>query len=164
MTFHFNALEVFEIAIEIEENGRSFYERSQSLFGDSEVKELFSELAQQEMEHKTRFEMLKADLPPEAATPTVWDPDNDLSQYIKLTADQHVFARSANAEERLAKVKNVHDAVKLAIEFEKDSILFFLTLQEATYGKKAQDLINILIKEEREHLKRLAIQLVRLAR
>lgn len=164
MTVSLNAAEVFRIAIEIEENGKNFYEKSQSVIDDSEVRELFADLARQEVEHKKKFQEMKAELPPHAESPAVWDPDNELDQYIKMTADQHVFASSEEVDERLARVKNVKDALKLAIEFEKDSVIFFLSLQEATYGKKSQELISLLVKEEQEHLRRLSLQLARLTR
>ena len=51
------------------------------------------------------------------------------------------------------------DALKLAIEFEKDSVLFFLSFEEAVTGKKDQELIKSLVKEEQEHLRRLTLEL-----
>jgi len=52
MGYGFNAGEVFEVAIQIEENGRKFYEESQKLIESVRVKALFADLAQQEIEHK----------------------------------------------------------------------------------------------------------------
>ena len=89
----------------------------------------------------------------------MWDPDNELDQYIKMMADNHVFVSSAGLTAELAKVKNAADALKLAMEFEKDSVLFFLTLEDAAAGKKDQELIKTLVKEEQEHLKRLTLEL-----
>jgi len=164
MIFNFNAAEVFKIAIEIEENGKKFYEDAQKVIDDSGVRKLFEELARAEVEHKKKFESLCAQLSPDVATPVVWDPDNNLDQYIKMMADQHVFLSGTETDELLAGVKNTRDAVKLAIEFEKDSVIFFLSMQEATEGKKGQELVEVLIKEEREHLKRLALELKRMSR
>lgn len=159
MSYSFNAGEVFKIAVQIEENGKRFYEESQKVIDNPEVRKLFAELAQQEVDHKNRFESLQAQLPPEAKASTVWDPDNELDQYIKMMADNHVFVSSAGLTAELAKVKNAADALKLAMEFEKDSVLFFLTLEDAAAGKKDQELIKTLVKEEQEHLKRLTLEL-----
>lgn len=164
MIFNFNAAEVFKIAIEIEENGKRFYEGALELVEDSGVKKLFEELAREEVGHKQKFESLCAQLSPDAATPVVWDPDNNLDQYIKMMADQHVFLSGTEVGRLLAGVKDAKDALKLAIEFEKDSVIFFLSMQEATEGKKGQELVALLIKEEREHLKRLALELKRMIR
>lgn len=164
MIFNFNAAEVFKIAVVIEENGKSFYDRCQNVVDNAEVKDLFSALSREEVEHKKKFESMIAQLPKEASSPVIWDPDNELDQYIKMLADQHVFVSSDSLNARVAQVKNTRDALNLAIEFEKDSVLFFLSLQEATEGKKGQELIGALIKEEQEHLKRLSLQLLRLTR
>ena len=44
MAFDFNANEVFQMAIEIEENGRLFYLKARELVDDPDVKNLFSDL------------------------------------------------------------------------------------------------------------------------
>jgi rubrerythrin len=162
MIFGFNAAEVFDVAIAIEENGKNFYEQSQALINDPDVKKLFAELALQEVEHKKKFQTLQAGLPAEASTPTTWDPDNKLSDYIKMMADQHVFVTDENMGSRLAGVKSTKDALRLAIEFEKDSVIFFLTMQDAAEGKKAREFIGLLVKEEQDHLRRLSTELRRL--
>ena len=55
MMFNFNAAEVFDIAIKIEENGKQFYDRSREIIKDPEVQKLFAELAQEEIKHKEKF-------------------------------------------------------------------------------------------------------------
>jgi rubrerythrin len=162
MIFCFSAGEVFQIGIEIEENGKAFYDKAQKIIEDAGVKGLFADLASQEVEHKKRFELLKAQLPPEVQTATVNDPDNELYSYIRMMADQHVFRSSAEVDEQLSRVKTAADALRLAIQFEKDSVLFFLSMQDATCEDKGRELINMLVKEEQEHLKRLSLQLRKL--
>jgi rubrerythrin len=164
MFFCFSAGEVFQIGIEIEENGKAFYDKAQKIVKDAAVNQLFAELASQEVEHKKRFEALKAQLPPEAQKATVSDPDNELYAYLKMMADQHVFRNSSEVDAQLAQVKSAADALKLAIQFEKDSVLFFLSMQDATCEDKDRELINLLVKEEQEHLKRLSLELRKLGR
>ena len=164
MSYDFNAAEVYRIAIQIEENGRTFYEEGQKLVQDTGVRELFGELALQEIEHKKKFEALVSLLPPETAASTVWDPENELDQYIRMMADEHVFVTSASVKEEIARLTDARSALKLAMELEKDSVIFFLGLEDATRGKKDQELIHALVKEEQEHLRRLTAELVKLAR
>ncbi len=164
MMFNFNAAEVFQIAINIEENGKRFYDKALEIVDDQAVRELFMDLGRQEMDHKKRFETLKAQLPAEVQKSTVWDPDNETDQYIRMMADQHVFTAADSVEKALANVKNAKDALKMAVEFEKDSVLFFLSLLEVTDSKKDQDFINLLVKEEQTHLRQLSLELVRLGR
>lgn len=164
MIFCFNAAEVFQVAIEIEKNGKAFYEKAQSMIEDAEVRQLFADLARQEVEHERRFAELKAKLPVAASATTVNDPDDQLQAYIKMMADQHVFSTSAGLEAELAKVRNSSDALRLAIQFEKDSVLFFLGMQEATCEDKGRQLIDLLVKEEQQHLKLLSLQLRKMSR
>lgn len=163
MSYSFNAGEVFKIAIQIEENGKQFYDESQKIVRNPGIQKLFAELAEQEIEHKKKFESLKAQLPPESTVSGVWDPDNELDQYIKTMADAHVFVTSVSLKDQLARVKDAKSALKMAIEFEKDSVIFFLTLEEST-DKKDQELIKSLVKEEQGHLKRLTLELMKLGK
>ena len=162
MIFNFNAAEVFDMAIKIEENGKKFYDEAVKLIDDPEVKKLFTDLALEEIQHKAKFESLKTQLPKEAITPTVFDPEHEMNAYIKALADQHVFIAAEDLAAKMTEVKDARSALKLAIEFEKDSVIFFLTMQDATDDHKGQAFINALVKEEQEHLRRLSMQLRRL--
>ena len=164
MIFNFNAAEVFKIAVEIEENGKNFYEQSLACIDDAEVKKLFEELAREEVEHKRKFQSILAELPKEATAPTVFDPENKEAEYIKMMADQHVFAKSGSVDSKVCELNDMRDALRLAIDFEKDSVIFFLSMQEATDSKKGKELISLLVKEEQEHLRRLSVELHRVTR
>lgn len=164
MSYGFNAAEVFKIAIQIEENGKKFYEEGLKVISDPGVQALFKDLALQEVGHKERFQTLLSQLPGDASSATVWDPDNELDQYLKMMADQHVFVTSDSLKAQLAAVKDVVSALRLAMDFEKDSVLFFLTMEDAAETKKGQEFIRTLVKEEQEHLKRLTLELRRITR
>ncbi|MEJ5349804.1 MAG: ferritin family protein [Desulfosoma sp.] len=159
MIFGFNAAEVFQIAVEIEENGKTFYEKALAKIEDPEVQAIFKDLAQQEVEHKKKFLELKAQLPPQASEPTVYDPNNEVAHYLKMMADGHVFRTSESVDAKIAKVQDAVDALRMAMEFEKDSVIFFLSMQDATEEEKGRQFIGLLVKEEQEHLRRLALQL-----
>jgi len=163
MGYSFNAGEVFKIAIQIEENGKHFYEESQKIVSNPGIQKLFAELAEQEIEHKKKFESLRAQLPLESTASAVWDPDNELDRYIKTMADDHIFVSSVSLKDQLAQVKDAKSALKMAIEFEKDSVIFFLSLEDLT-EKKDQELIKSLVKEEQGHLKRLTLELMKLGK
>lgn len=164
MVFNFNAAEVFRVAIKIEENGKKFYDGAKGVIDDPAVKKLFEELAEQEVEHKKHFEELKAGLPAQAQTSDVWFPENEMEAYIKMMADQHVFTSDASLDNALKQLKDVKDALRMAIAFEKDSVIFFLSMQEAADTRKDQELIGLLVKEEQTHLRRLSVELARLGR
>ncbi len=158
MLFCFNAAEVFRIAIEIKDRCAAFYERAQARIQDAEIRELFQNLAQEEAEHRAKIESLAEKLPPGAWTPTVSDPEQDLDRYIQMMADQHVLSSVGDLDARLAEVRTARGALKLALQIEKDSIIFLLGMQEATCEGKDRDLLALLIKEEQDHVRRLSLQ------
>ena len=162
MIYGFNANEVFQIAIDIEENGKRFYEKAMDIVDDPDVKGLLAFLAQEEVEHLKRFTELKAQLPRTATEDTVWDPENEMNQYLQMMADMHVFRSDFDIEKELSQAKNPEDILKLGIQFEKDSIIFFLTMQDATEEKKGREFIGQLIDEEKEHLRKLSLELKKL--
>jgi len=157
MIFNFNAAEVFDIAVKVEENGKRFYEEAVKVIDDPEIRDLFKDLAQQEVEHRQKFLSIKKELPPQASQSTVFDPNNEMSAYVQVTADNHVFIKG-DFEAKLAEVKDARSALRMAMEFEKDSVIFFLTIQDATDGQKGKQFIGELVKEEQEHLRRLSLQ------
>ena len=159
MIYGFNASEIFQMAINIEENGKGFYEKAMGLVDNPDVKALLASLAQDEVEHLKTFTELKAQLPKEATEDTVWDPEHEMNRYLQMMADMHVFKSDMDKEEALSRVKNLEDALNLGIQFEKDSIIFFLTMKDAAEEKKGRELIGRLIDEEKKHLKRLSLEL-----
>lgn len=157
MIFPFNAGEVFKIALMIEDNGRLFYESAAAKPFPEEIISLFKDLAQEEVSHKAIFNALLKKLPPETATSTVWDPDNELDQYLKMMADEHVFNKKPEAiAEMLKNINSPAEAVRMAMGFERDTIVFFLELQSAAEKyDDSREQIKKLVDEERKHLARL---------
>ncbi|MBN1841458.1 MAG: ferritin family protein [Deltaproteobacteria bacterium] len=162
MIYRFNADEVFQIAIDIEENGKRFYEKAMDIVDNSDVKAVLRSLAKDEAKHLKRFAELKAQLPKIATEDTVWDPEHEMNQYLKMMADMHVFRSDLDVEKKLSQAKNPEDILKLGVQFEKDSIIFFVTMQDFTEEKKGREFIGQLIDEEKEHLKKLSLELRRL--
>jgi rubrerythrin len=75
-----------------------------------------------------------------------------------MMADQHALSSTGELDAQLAQVKSARDALRLALQLEKDSVIFFLGMQEATCEGKDRDLLALLIKEEQDHVRRLSLQ------
>lgn len=166
MIFPFNAGEVFKIALMIEDNGRLFYETAAAKPFSQEVISLFKGLAAEEITHKAIFTTLLKNLPPETTTSTVWDPDNELDKYLKMMANEHVFSKSPGAiTAMLDDVDSPAAAIRLAMAFERDTIVFFLELQaQSEQYDDSRRQIKKLVDEERKHLARLTGMLQKLVR
>jgi len=114
--YGFNANEIFQIAIDIEENGKRFYQKAIDLVDNPDVKALLASLAQDEVEHLRRFTELKAQLPKAAAKDTIWDPEHEMNQYLQMMADMNVFRSDLDLGEVLSGVKNLEDVLRLGIQ------------------------------------------------
>jgi rubrerythrin len=154
MIYPFNAVEAFKIAVGIEENGLKFYNEAAKRFS-GEVSDLFLGLAKEEEIHKATFAKILAELPKEQ--PSAFDPDNETDQYLKMMADLNVFVRGAeDIELALAGVLTVKDALRMAMGFEKDSIVFFVQLKNASDKLTDKVSVDHLVLEEAKHLRKLA--------
>ena len=148
------AEDVFTMAVRIEENGHAFYAGAAAKSSDPETKKLFEELAEMEAQHIESFKNLRGLLPETALSAGVWDPEGLAESYLQATADTHIFTVEA-ANSRLTKVKTSLEALNMAIQFEKDSVNFFLGMKELLPDPEGKSEIDQLIRAEMEHVKML---------
>ncbi len=144
--------DVFGMAIRIEENGFAFYNGAAKKTQETTVKKLFEELANMEQGHVTAFKSLRATMPATLLDPPVWDPEGLAESYLQATADTHIFTVEA-AQDRLQGIDNVDQALDMAIQFEKDSVAFFLGMKELLSQQDGKDEIDKLIGAEMEHIR-----------
>lgn len=151
MSRKFNAIEVFEIAEQIERNGAVFYRRAAELFKDSDVGELFRKLADWEVEHEAVLADMRKELsaaPPELST---FDPE-ELPLDAKAMAGLASFGLHSNPSRELTGCKTRADALKLALQKEKDTVVYYTGLKEFVRLAAVIGKISDIIKEELRHI------------
>jgi rubrerythrin len=141
--------DVFAMAVRIEENGHAFYAGAAEMTEEPQAKELFEELARMEEGHVLAFKALRGLLPGSGSEP-VWDPEGLAESYLQATADTHIFTQEA-AQTRLAAVKTPSEALDMALQFEKDSIAFFIGMKEILPDVEGRGKIDALINQEMDH-------------
>lgn len=155
----FRASEIVEFAIRIEQNGYAYYEGIEKIVTDEKIKALVTHLKEEEKKHEDYFRSLLDGL-------TLANPretyEGEYEEYLKALVDSHIFGASDGAEKALAKVQNEEDAIRMAMGFEKDTILFFLELRNMV-SEKDRKVVEKLVQEEKTHLKKLALALKELA-
>jgi len=152
MSIDFNADEIFQLGIQIEADGKQFYEAVAKNSVDPSVKGLFSELSKWESKHQQLFENLRKALPDSAKKETLFDPDGEQSLYLRTMAESHVFVKNKDVCGLASKCKTAAEALDLAIAFEKDSIVFFTTMKGIVPEHLGKDKIDLLINEEIKHI------------
>lgn len=151
----FNADEVFEMAIRIEENGAAFYRKAAGFQSDAQTKEFLEGLAVMEDGHKETFTEMRATLADKEKGGTVFDPQEELSLYLASMADTMGGEGKPSAAEALTGSETLEDIVNTALGLEKDSILFYVGLKNAVPPKYGQEKIEEIIKEEQGHVAQL---------
>lgn len=146
----FNAKDIFEIAIQIEQNGAAFYRDAAARVDAAKYKDFLLELADMEDEHEKTFAGMLNELSDSDAISSTFDPEDENILYIKALADTRVFFEKEQPEESLKGI------LGSAIQAEKDSIAFYLGMKEMIPEKKGQSKIDFIIKEEMGHIRLLA--------
>ena len=152
MAYDFNANEIFDVAIRIEENGGRFYRKAATLRSDRQNQEILEKLASMEDHHKLTFENMKTQISESEKTATVFDPMGESVQYLLAMADSHGGEGSPKAADSLTGEESMKEIIDIAIELEKESILFYLGLKDMVPPKYGQDKVDQIIREERKHV------------
>jgi rubrerythrin len=147
--------DVFAMAVRIEENGKTFYSGAAEMATDPAAKTLFSDLSAMEAGHVEAFKSLRSTLPDSDLSNIVWDPEGLAESYLQATADTHIFTVEV-AQSRLEKIKTPAEVLDMAIQFEKDSVAFFVGMKELLPDPAGKGEVDKLIRAEMEHITMLA--------
>jgi rubrerythrin len=147
------AAEALKWALEIEKNGEAFYNEVAAKSADSEAKALFEDLAAQEQGHYRAFQKMLEEAKPD---PDLSKVDYDEYQtYLQVVLDNALFAGPDKGLTLAKQAQDRETALRAAIDFEKDTLLFFYDLREMVSEAERGAISNI-ITEEKTHLRRLA--------
>ena len=145
----FSSREVLEMAIRIEKNGEKAYRDAIKSIGNQELTALLIWMADEELKHAEWFSELKENLTVKSRNPFLEEMSYQL--FNDLLAEQSFSLKDAN----FAAVERISTLISVFIEFEKDSIIFYETLQPFIEEEEALKQIRIIIEEENLHIKQL---------
>jgi rubrerythrin len=148
----FNADEIFAMGVQIEKNGVAFYSAAAGNTDDPDLKQLFQQLAEWEQTHIAIFEDLRLRLPATVKATDVYDPDNMVHLYLKAVADNNVFVRGLTLDPGTLVWTSPVKVLTTALDFEKDSVVFFSSMKEVTMGRTGSAEVEKLVLEELKHI------------
>ena len=148
----YNADEVFEMALQIERNGENFYAKASDIVTDPKAREMLVKLRDMERNHQKIFSHLRQKLRDPAIEPLVFDPDGQLGLYLRAAADTHVFNINQNPQDMINDNSSAREIMNVAIQFEKDSIVYFLGMEDMVPEKLGKENVTRLINEEKQHI------------
>ena len=141
-----------EMAVETEKGGKLFYETVAAQSKDDGLKNLFCYLADEENKHIYVFENIAKTIkvaPDEM--PANWE---EVALYLKAVTESRYFLGPDKALSLAKDAKSTSQAVKLALAFEKETLVFYLEASDMVPALN-RPAIEALIKEERTHVRRL---------
>ncbi len=141
----FSIREVIEQAVQTERLGYEFYTAMAKKFKENEgLKNLFETLAVKEQQHEKRFSELKNKIKDEEIEG--WE---EVSEYLRAIVESEFFLGKNKSLPSLEHVRTVADAVKFALGFEKEALLYYHNLKDVVEDK---DVMNAIIGEEKQHI------------
>jgi len=137
--------EVLEQAVQTEKLGYEFYSAMSERFTENkELGKLFDTLALKERSHEKRFQDLKQTVRDDKSTD--WD---EVSKYLRVIVESEFFIGKEKSLPSLEHVNTVPEAVKFALGFEKETLLYFYAVRDVVQEKSVVDEI---ISEEKSHI------------
>jgi rubrerythrin len=152
MSIQFSADEILATAERIEENGVAFYAAGCDAVSDPEAKTLLRHLSSWEVAHVEIFKAMRHALTAEERTPTVFDPDDQMAMYLQSMADRTVFTAKMNPGEMFGPEPELRHILKLALEREKDAVVFYSGIRDMVPARLGRDKIDGIIREEVSHV------------
>lgn len=142
----FNAVEVIEMAKNIEKNGASFYKTQAEQVENPDLKEMLSRLSKEEQNHYQRFVDLAERIDEGVKKESNYVYDQDVSSYLQALVEFSVFP-----DEDVVEVGSVDQALLYATRAEKESIIFYQEMVSHNSGE-TEKMLKKLIQEEKQHL------------
>ena len=156
MGIQFNIDEIFTMAEQIERNGSNFYKKAAGNFKGSDSYQMLLELSEWEQRHLNTFAAMRNEVTDDQKKKMAFDPNGEAELYLRAIADGYVFELKKEPAESLTGHESIEDILNIAIGLEKDSILFYLGMQDVVPEKLGKARISDIIREERRHVRMLA--------
>ncbi len=149
----FAVSEIVEIGVQIEINGRDFYQKAAEKTKDFGVKEIFEWLGKEEEAHISTFQKILDSAhkyEPRGAYP------DEYFSYMNTLAEGHVFTKERTGLAVSRNTASDSDAIELGIKFEKESIVFYEEMKKIVHDED-KTLLDQLIDQEKIHLQKLQV-------
>jgi rubrerythrin len=142
----FSIIEIYDLAFQIEKNGEVFYRGALEKISDPSLRAMFEWLANEEVRHSQWFSQRRESTETKAPDPVL---DEMGRAFLKdVLGDQSFSLKEAD----LSKIEKVEDLLAMAVEFEKDTILFFEMIGAFIQDPETSKGLEEIIEEENHHI------------
>jgi rubrerythrin len=141
----FSMEEIIDLAIQIEKNGERVYRKAQGEISDPSLVSLLQWLADEEAEHAKWFSAMRFTI--KETTDDAPLAERGKSILRGVLGGQAFSLEDAN----FSKIDQVQNLLRLAIEFEKDTMLFYEMIRSFIKDQETRDQLDAIIEEENRH-------------
>lgn len=145
----FTAHEILDLAIQLEENGEAVYREAAGQASNADIRELLLWVAEEEVKHTRWFTELKQEIQSRSINPFM----EEMSRKVfgGIIGDKSFSHREVN----FAEIERTEDLIKILVEFEKDTVIFYETLIPFIEDNHTLQYVTKIIAEETDHIKKL---------
>jgi rubrerythrin len=141
--------DIIDIAVQLEQNGERVYRNAAEKIENPSLRSLLQWLADEEVKHMEWFEALIDTMPANGDFP-------EQEKMGRALLQNAIGAQSFTLEDTdFSSMEKIEDLLKLAIEFEKDTVLFYGMLQPLIEDQKTLEQLHAIIQEEENHVRHL---------
>ena len=143
----YSGFEVIRAAMEVEKNGHRFYSTMAEKAESELAREIFSWLAQDEVQHLKTLESLV----PKYQEGAFWENEDEFLPYLQRFRDKEIFPSSERLDAALQEDDPDIRTLDLAIEAEEKFAEYFHTAAAQAKTAEGKDAFRWLAKEEDRH-------------
>jgi rubrerythrin len=143
----FTLAEVYDLGIRIEKNGEKFYRDALKQAWSKPIADMLGLLAEEEVKHVDFFVKRLDALKQKRENPFL---DEMSTSLLKDIMGDQTFSLK---ETDVSTLRSVDELVALAIEFEKDTILFYEMIGSFMTDEEARRELKAIIEEEERHVR-----------
>ena len=151
----FTMWEIIEFAIRIEENGEKVYREASEKASDPALVSLLQWLAREESEHARWFSQLKKTVQDVTVNPELEEMGRSI--LLGIVGDQTFSLK----ERDISTITDLRKILKIALDFEKDTVIFYEMMETFVQEDGAVEKLNQVIREENRHVEVLSEFLLR---
>lgn len=141
-----------EMAVKDEETGEALYNALALMTSNPELKEEYLKIADQEKHHKARFQKILENLPEENMREQY---KGQYQDYLNVLLSTKAFPQTKSVSDIVGELKNDREALELALRMEKDTLLFYYSMNEVI-PDTSKKIVSDIMREEQVHIEELS--------
>jgi len=145
----FSVEEVLDMAVRLERNGEAVYRQAAARMPDPRLKDLLAWMADEESRHAEWFSRLKSARKITTDNPLARDMGREILN--QMIGDQSFSLTDTD----FSSMTEVDDLIRVFIEFERDTIIFYEMLRPFIDAADTLAQLNRIVAEENRHIERL---------